>query len=122
VKSKIGWMFVESSGVSFIGGNCQKSSMNIMLIPPNGKMLNFIFCSFRCIVASKVQPTIDISSIMMNWIYGHMPIIEVGLFTLACLLIKNPNKTWIVVSFINKVTFAMYVTTFCFCLFPKIRK
>jgi hypothetical protein len=80
VKAKIGWMFVESSGVSFIVGNCKKSSMNIMLIPPSGKMLNFNFCSFRYIVASKVQPTIDISSIMMNWIYGHMLIIEVGFF------------------------------------------
>jgi hypothetical protein len=73
-------------------------------------------------MANKVQPTIDILSIMMNWISGHMSSIEVGLFTLVCLSIDNPNKTWIVVSFINKVTFAMYVTTFCFCLFPKIRK
>jgi uncharacterized membrane protein YfhO len=72
-------------------------------------------------MANKVQHTIDISSIMMNWIFGHMSIIEVGLFTLVCLSIDNLNKTWIVVSFINKVTFAMYVATFCFCLFPKFK-
>jgi hypothetical protein len=46
--------------------------MNIMLIPPNGKMLYFNFCNFKCNVASKVQPTMDISSIMMNQIFGHM--------------------------------------------------
>ncbi len=96
--------------------------MNIMLIPPNGKMLNFNFCSFRYIVASKVQPPIDISSIMMNWIYGHMPITEVGLFTLACLLIKNPNKTWIVLLYISKVAFVIYVVTVSFCLFHVLKK
>jgi hypothetical protein len=37
-----------------------------MLIIPNGKMLDFIFCNFKCIVASKVQPTMDNLSIMMN--------------------------------------------------------
>ncbi len=67
-----------------------------MLIPPNDKMWDFIFCSFRCIVTSKVQPIIDILSIMMNWISNHMSIIEVGLFTLTCLSIDNPNKAWIV--------------------------
>ncbi len=54
------------NGVSLIDGNCKKSPMNFMLIPPNGNMLNFSFCNFKCIVASKVQPTMDISSIMMN--------------------------------------------------------
>jgi hypothetical protein len=29
-----------------------------MLIPPNDKMLHFNFCNFKCIVASKMQPTI----------------------------------------------------------------
>jgi len=32
-----------------------------MLIPPNGKILDFSFCSFKCIVSSNVQPTMDIS-------------------------------------------------------------
>ncbi len=63
---KIDFMFVKYNGVSLIGGNCKKSPMNIILIPPNGKMLNSSFCNFKCIVASKVQPTMDISSIMMN--------------------------------------------------------
>jgi hypothetical protein len=40
--------------------------MNIMLIPLNSKMLDFNFCNFKCIVASNVQPTMDISLIMMN--------------------------------------------------------
>jgi predicted ester cyclase len=68
-------MFVEYNGVSLIGGNCKKSLMNIMLIPPNGKRLDFNFYSFKCIVASRVQHAIDISSIMMNWILGHMSIL-----------------------------------------------
>ncbi len=44
----------------------RKSPMNIMLIPQNGKMLDFFFCNFKCVVASKVQPTMDNSSIIMN--------------------------------------------------------
>lgn len=64
-----------------------------MLIPSNVKMLYFNFYSFECIMASEVQPTIDISSIMKNWVFGRMSIIEVGLFTLMCLSIDNPNKT-----------------------------
>jgi hypothetical protein len=59
-------MFVEYNGVPLIGGNCKKSLMNIMLIPPNGKMLDFNFCNFKCLVASKVQPSMDILLIMMN--------------------------------------------------------
>jgi hypothetical protein len=55
VNVKIDFMFVEYNGVSLIGGNCKKSPMNIMLIPPNGKILDFIFCNFKCIVASEVQ-------------------------------------------------------------------
>jgi len=50
---------MEYNGVSMIGGNCKKSPMNITLIFPNGKKLNFNFCDFECIVASRVQPTID---------------------------------------------------------------
>jgi hypothetical protein len=46
-------MFIEYNGVSLIGGNCEKSPMNIMLIPPNGKIIDFIFCSFKCIVSNK---------------------------------------------------------------------
>jgi hypothetical protein len=59
-------MFVEYNGVSLIGGNCKKSPMNIMLILSNGKMLDFSFCNFKCIVANKMQPTMDTSSITMN--------------------------------------------------------
>jgi hypothetical protein len=66
VKANISWMVVEYSDLSFISENCEKSPENIMLIPPNDKMLDFNICSFRCIVTSKVQPTIDIFSIMMN--------------------------------------------------------
>jgi hypothetical protein len=44
----------------------KQSPMNIMLIPSNGKMLDFNFCRFKCIVASIMQPTVDILSIMMN--------------------------------------------------------
>ncbi len=58
--------------MSLISGNCKKSPMNIMLIPPNGKMLYLFFCNFKCFVASKVQPTMDILLIMMNRIFGHM--------------------------------------------------
>jgi hypothetical protein len=64
VNAKIDLMFVEYNGVSLIGGNYKKSYMNIMLIPPNGKMLDFRFC--KCSVASEVQPTMDILSITMN--------------------------------------------------------
>jgi hypothetical protein len=76
---KVGWMFVEYNGVSIIGGNYKKSPMNITLILPNGKRLNLNFCSFKCIVASKVQPTIDILSIMMNGILSHTFVIALGL-------------------------------------------
>ncbi len=52
-------MFMKYNGVLVIGGNCKKSPMNIMLIPLNDKRLNFNFCTFKCVVASKVQPTVD---------------------------------------------------------------
>jgi predicted ester cyclase len=50
---------MEYNGVSMIDGNCKKSPINIMLIFPNGKRLNFSFCNFECIVASRVQHAID---------------------------------------------------------------
>jgi hypothetical protein len=45
-----------------IGGNCKKSPMNIMLMLLNGKILKINFYSSKCILISRVQPTIDISS------------------------------------------------------------
>ncbi len=66
VNIKVGWMLVENNGVSMMGGNCKKSPMNIILSLPNGNMLDFSFCNFKCILASIVQPTIDISSIIIN--------------------------------------------------------
>jgi hypothetical protein len=93
-----------------------------MMIAPNGKMLYFNFYGFKCIVVSKLQVTMD-SSIMMNWIFGHMFMIELSLLIILCLLINNPNKKCIVVPFINKATFAMYaiIQSFsCFLVFKKI--
>jgi hypothetical protein len=55
-----------SSDLSFIGENYKKSPRIIMLISPNDKMLDFNFCSFRCIVTSKIQLIIDILSIIIN--------------------------------------------------------
>jgi hypothetical protein len=46
-----------------------------------------------------------------------MSMIELGFITLVCLLIENPNKKWIIISFINKVAFAMYDIIQSFCLF-----
>jgi len=43
VNVEISCIFVEYNGVSLIGGNYKKSPMNIMLIPPNGKILDFYF-------------------------------------------------------------------------------
>jgi hypothetical protein len=111
-------MFVEYNGVSLIREIYQISPMNIMLIAPNGEMLDF-----KCIVVSKLQPTMDNSSIMMNWIFFHMFMIELGLLVVVCLLINNPNKVYIVVPFIKKATFAMYViiqSFWCFFVFKKI--
>jgi hypothetical protein len=103
---KIGWMFVEYNGVLVIGENCKKSFMNIMLNPLNGKKLYFNFCNFRYIVANKVQPIIDISSIMMNWILGHTSMNVLGWVLMLCLSIDNFNKIYIVVPLINIATFA----------------
>jgi len=66
VNVKVGWMLVENNGVLVMGGNCKKSPMNIILNPPNGNMLDFNFCSFKCIVVSIIQLVIDISSIIIN--------------------------------------------------------
>jgi hypothetical protein len=62
VNVKINYMFVEYNDASLIGGNCKKYPMNIILNPPNGNMLDFNFCKFKCIVANIVQHTIDLSS------------------------------------------------------------
>jgi hypothetical protein len=103
-------MFVKYNGVLMIG-NCKKSSMNIMSFPPNCRRLDYFFCSFKCIVTSRVQPTIDVLLIMMNWISGHTSLIVLGLVIVACLLIDNPNYECIVVPFINNDAFAVYVAT-----------
>jgi hypothetical protein len=66
VNVKVGWMLVENNGVSMINGNCKKSPMNIILNPPNGSMLDFNFCNFKCIVVNIVQLAIDISLIIIN--------------------------------------------------------
>jgi hypothetical protein len=66
VNVKVGWMLVENNGVSMMGGNCKKSLMNIILYPPNGNMLDFNFCNFKCIVRSIVQLAIDISLTIIN--------------------------------------------------------
>ncbi len=93
-----------------------------MLIPPNGKMLDFSFCNLKCIMASKVQPTMDISLRMMNLIFGHMFMIELSLLMVVCLSIDNPNKECIVIPFINKVAFVVYVATLSFCCFSVFKK
>jgi hypothetical protein len=57
---KIGWIFVESNGVSVLGGNCKNIPINIMSNLPNGNMFDFDFCNFKCIITSMEQLTIDI--------------------------------------------------------------
>jgi hypothetical protein len=109
MNAKVGCIFVEYNGVSFIGGNWKKSPMNIMFIPPNGNILDFNFCNFKCTVTSMLQPTIEISSIIINSIVGEISTIEFNLFTMACLLMDNLNNELIVVPPTNNVAFAMYV-------------
>ncbi len=59
VNAKVGWTFFEYNDVLVMGGNCKKSSINIMFISPNGNMLDFNFCNFNCIVTNMLQVTID---------------------------------------------------------------
>jgi len=59
--------------MSMICENCKKSLMNIMLILSNDERLDFFFFTFTCIVASKVQPTIDISWIINNYELDFKP-------------------------------------------------
>jgi hypothetical protein len=72
MNSKVDYIFVKYKGVSFIGGNCKKLLMNTMFIPPNGNILDFIFCNFKCIVTSMLQSTIEISSLIINSIVGQI--------------------------------------------------
>jgi hypothetical protein len=55
-------------------------------------MLAFNICNFKCIVASMLQPTIKILSIIMKSIVNQMFIIEFDLLTMACLSIDKPNR------------------------------
>ncbi len=89
MNAKVGCIFVKYNCVSFIGENCKKSSVNIMFIPPNGDILDFNFCNFKCIVTSMLQPTIEISSIIINSIVGQISTIEFNLFTMACLFVNG---------------------------------
>jgi hypothetical protein len=66
VNAKVGWIFIEYNGVLVIRGNSKKLPMNIMLIPPNGNILDFNLYDFRCIITSMLQPNIEISSIITN--------------------------------------------------------
>jgi hypothetical protein len=109
MNAKVGCTCVKYNGVSFIGGNCKKPPVNIMFIPPNSNILNFNFCNFKCIVTSMLQPTIEISSIIINLVVGQISTIEFNLFTMACLLMDKPDNEWIADPPINNVAFAMYV-------------
>ncbi len=102
-------MFIENNGKLMMGGNCKKSPMNIILNPPNGNMLDLNFCKFKCIVVSIVQPTINISLTVINWMLNQLPSIVLDLFIIIFLSIDKPSKEWIVVPLINKTTFAVYV-------------
>jgi hypothetical protein len=55
-------------------------------------MLYFNFCNFKCIVASMLQLTIEISSIIMKFIISQMFISEPDLLRMACLSMENPNR------------------------------
>ncbi len=57
--AKVGWMCIEYSGVSMMGGNCEKSIINIMFILVNGKTLDYNLYTFNCIVTSMLRPTIE---------------------------------------------------------------
>jgi hypothetical protein len=62
VNAKSGGIFAKYNDVLMIGGNCKKSPMNIMLMLLNGRILSINFYIFKCILTSRVEPTIDISS------------------------------------------------------------
>ncbi len=51
-----------------------------------------------------------------------MSMIKLGLLIVVCLLINNPDKKCIIVPFINKVAFGMYVVTISFCCFHVFKK
>ncbi len=80
-----------------------------MFIPPNGNMLNFNFCNFKCIVASMLQSTIEFPLIIIYLIVGQMSIIEVDLLTMTFLSMDKPNKEWIVIPLTNNAPFPIYV-------------
>jgi len=109
MNAKVDCIFVKYNNVSFISGNCKKLPMNIMFIPPNGNILDFKFCNFKCIVTSMLQPTIEISLIIINSIVGQIFTIEFNLFTMACLLMDKLDNEWIVVPPNINPTFVVYV-------------
>ncbi len=102
-------MLVENNDVSVMGGNCKKYPMNIILSSSNGIMLHPNFCNFKCIVASIIQPTIDISLVIINWMLDQLSNIVFNLFIIVFLSIDIPSKEWIVVPPINIVTIVMNV-------------
>jgi hypothetical protein len=59
-------MLVENNGVLMMGGNRKKSPMNIVSSSPNGNMLDINFHNIKCIVVDIIQPTLDISSTIIN--------------------------------------------------------
>jgi hypothetical protein len=74
-------------------------------------------------VASKMQPTMGyfVNNDELNiWPYVYDWVRFA--YSCVCLLIDNPKKECIIVPFINKVTFAMYVATPSFCCFPVFKK
>ncbi len=75
-----------------MGGNCKKSPMNSILNPPNGSMLDFNFCNFKCIVMNIVQFAIDISSTIVNWMSNQQYGIFLDLFIIAFLSIDKPKN------------------------------
>jgi hypothetical protein len=51
-----------------------------------------------------------------------MFMIESCLFIIICLSIDNPNKKCMIVPFINKATFTVFVAIISFCCFPFSKK
>ncbi len=102
-------MSIENNDVSMMGGNVLKSFIKIIWSPPNGNMLDFNFCNFNCIVTNIIQPTIDISSTIINWMSDQLFGIVLDLFIIVFLSIDKPSKEWIVVPPINEIAFVVYV-------------